>query len=237
MQKSKTNYYLVGIRLIVATLIVYSLHIAFQTHRPSESIGWNPLLRYSGYTPSTLTPPVSSKSVDGQANKSRQILSAITLPLVNTKGEVTDTANKIFSLSAEEKDRIGELCQSTLLQVSLLERKNAKIRAQNDSGTAIVVKGFPDEGARLLESFNTSLTQILGQERQQDWSYAFAPTFHSVFSDFGAFDHREYIVSYIKDGSLDIDVSTYPLNDGPIIGEKLRTDKIPDRFAHLIKIE
>lgn len=174
---------------------------------------------------------------DARVPTIKQIFSSFNLGTQDWTGKVTDHASKLFQLTEAEILAVEKETRSVIQKIKALERANATIEVQNNSGARILVKGFNSNAEILKSQYLESMKAILGKQRGEIWIDASTLAWPSLFSNFGDFKSMNLLIYFNPDGTNSIEISYTPNGGGPTYGEKLKTQKIPDRLSHLLQFQ
>ena len=112
-----------------------------------------------------------------------------------------------LGLSADEAERLRQLCQATFAEYFALAAAHGELKSE-PLGPNTTVKldtaAFPQQGAQLRDQFRQQLADLLGPERADAFWQQAAPVFSGSLNDFGAYPRQLQLVRNQAAGMLEL---------------------------------
>ncbi len=109
------------------------------------------------------------------------------VPPVSKNGQrLTKGFIELFGLSGGEQQAMQAALDKARARLAELTRANTKVSLQPDGSAVIEVRPFPADGGKAYDELMTSFSQILGTERNAEFTALGGPTeMENAFHDFG----------------------------------------------------
>jgi len=129
------------------------------------------------------------------------------LPPLSGDGTPQPALEAALGLSADEAERLRQLCQTTFAEYFALAGAHSQLNSEAlgpNTTMKLDTAAFPEEGAQLRDQFRQQLTDLLGAERADAFWQQAAPVFSGLLNDFGAYRRQLQLVRNQAAGTLEL---------------------------------